>query len=105
MHADPEELPSGLVAIAAEIPDSVKALRLEVADLPRNWRAYPGPESLQRLGGDWIRGKECAVLCVPSVIVPVEHNYLLNPLHPDFGAIEFHPPQPFSFDRRLWRPQ
>ena len=103
MHADPEELPSQLVAISAEIPDSVGQLRLEVSGLPLDWREYPAPESLQNIGRDWAQGQQTDVLCVPSVIIPVEYNYLLNPLHPDFDAVVIHHPKPFSLDRRLWK--
>jgi RES domain-containing protein len=38
------------------------------------------------------------VLEVPSVVIPGAFNYLLNPAHPDFGAIKATDPKPFSFD-------
>jgi len=34
--------------------------------------------------------------------VPSEFNYLVNPLHPDFGAIVLGKPRPFTFDPRLF---
>jgi hypothetical protein len=37
------------------------------------------------------------------VIVPSEHNYLLNRAHPEFGAIVAEPPALFHFDPRLFR--
>ena len=43
----------------------------------------------------------CAVLRVPSVIVPEEYNYVINPEHPDFPLITFLPPVMFRFDPRL----
>jgi hypothetical protein len=43
------------------------------------------------------------VLEVASVIVPHEHNYLLNPAHPDFAKIVVEPPALFHFDPRLFR--
>lgn len=103
VHAEAEELPSGLVAIPAEIPDSVKLQRLQAADLSADWRQYPAPESLQRLGLEWIQSGRSCVLSVPSAVIPIEENFLLNPLHPDFARIRIHPPQPFSLDPRLWK--
>jgi RES domain-containing protein len=44
-----------------------------------------------------------ATLKVVSRVVPREHNFLLNPQHPDFGAIEVDDPIPFHFDPRLFR--
>ncbi len=55
----------------------------------------------QDFGTDWINSRVAAVLSVPSVIVPSERNYLLNPAHPDFARIRFFAPRPFTFDRRL----
>ncbi len=40
-------------------------------------------------------------MAVPSVIIPEELNYLLNPAHPDFRNITVGKPAPFTFDPRL----
>ena len=39
-----------------------------------------------------------AVMAVPSAVISVEHNYLLNPRHPNFYRIQIGTPQPFEFD-------
>jgi len=36
---------------------------------------------------------------LPSVIIPEEANFLLNPLHPDFARIRILPTQPRAFTR------
>jgi len=59
--------------------------------------------SSQALGDCWIESKESAVLEVASIVVPHEHNYLLNPAHPDFKNIATEPPSLFHFDPRLFR--
>jgi RES domain-containing protein len=41
------------------------------------------------------------VLEVPSVIIPGEVNYLLNPAHPHFRKIVIRKAEPFAFDPRL----
>ena len=71
--------------------------------LPANWREQPVPPSTRALGDAWIRSKKSAVLAVPSVVVPGEANYLLNPLHPEFGQVVIHEPVPYAFDSRLLR--
>lgn len=73
----------------------------EVKKLPADWRQEPAPASLRRIGDAWIESGESAVLAVPSVIIPEEKNYLLNPRHPDFAKIIIAKPRPFSFDPRL----
>jgi RES domain-containing protein len=74
---------------------------IDATDLPNNWRKSPPPVAVQAIGNDWIATSRAAVLRVPSVIVPAEWNYLLNPQHPDFKKIEISPKEPVRFDRRL----
>jgi len=42
-------------------------------------------------------------LRVPSVIIPEEYNYIINPAHPDFKKLRISRPEPFSFDPRMWK--
>jgi RES domain-containing protein len=74
---------------------------LEVEGLPPNWRASPPPVEVQSIGDQWIDEERSAVLKVPSVILPIEAVYLLNPQHPDFDKLTMSTPIPFSFDKRL----
>ncbi len=69
--------------------------------LPENWQANRYSIETQRFGQDWVRTQRSVVLCVPSVIVTGEFNYLLNPAHPDFKRVKIGKPEPFSFDPRL----
>jgi len=84
--------------IACEFDD---ALVDDVAKLPDDWRRYPAPPELQAIGDTWIKKQSSAVLRVPSAIVEMEKNYLLNPGHRDFRRIKIQTPEPFSLDLRL----
>jgi RES domain-containing protein len=77
--------------------------RLDRSRLPKDWRAYPAPHDLQAMGDGWARKNESAVLEVPSAVIEAESNYLINPRHPDFGAIRVMKPVGFEFDVRLLR--
>lgn len=76
---------------------------LEFGSLPDHWRTSPPPVSTQKLGNDWVHGGAALILKVPSVLVPGESNYLINPLHPNLGKLKIGVPQPFEFDPRLLR--
>lgn len=54
------------------------------------------------LGDEWLRNRRSPVLQVPSVIVPTEWNFLLNPLHPEFPPITWAAPEKIDLDERLW---
>src|SRR5207247_1326226 len=51
----------------------------ELDTLPENWRQVPEPRSTQEIGERWWRSARSAVLRVPSVIIPSESNFVLNP--------------------------
>lgn len=74
---------------------------VELATLPRNWRRYPAPPELRRIGDEWLGSRRSAALRVPSALVAVEYNYVLNPQHPDFPLITIGTPQSFPIDPRL----
>lgn len=75
--------------------------RITATSLPADWREEPVPPSTKEMGDLWIKQGRSAVLEMPSVIIPGESNYLLNPAHPDFKKITFGNPELFSFDPRL----
>jgi len=103
VHLEASEAPADLVTLAAEIPSSVSIEELDSAVLPADWRAYPAPDALKELGTAWVRSGRTAVLSVPSVVIPRERNFLLNPSHPEFSQILLRNPEPFSFDPRMWK--
>jgi RES domain-containing protein len=102
VHTDTDLLPrTPFVAIPATLPTRLKLLRLTSEDLPAYWNALPSPSELRERGTKWLREGKTAVLAVPSVIVPFEWNYLLNPAHPDFSKIQIGEPREYRFDPRL----
>jgi RES domain-containing protein len=74
---------------------------VDIKNLPKTWRKSPPPRAVQIIGDEWIVGRKSAVLRVPSVVVPTEWNYLLNPAHAEFGAITIGTKQRIKFDPRL----
>ena len=99
VHVNPA-VPFKLVAFHIKFPPSLVTV-LELADLPANWAESPAPVASQKVGDTWVTAGDSAVLSLPSVIVPGERNYLLNPAHPDFKKIEIRGPADFPVDPRL----
>jgi RES domain-containing protein len=81
--------------------DDAMVERIDEELLPAGWRGEPPGAATMTVGDTWAQGARTAVLAVPSVIVPQETNYLLNPLHPAFARIKVGEPLEFSFDPRL----
>jgi RES domain-containing protein len=76
-------------------------LRLDRKRLPSDWRSYPAPAALAQLGDAWIKSNASAVLEVPSVVIDMQANFLLNPAHAEFAHIRTGQPVAFNFDSRL----
>jgi RES domain-containing protein len=86
-------LPSGLVLLLIEIPDTLEIER--IPDAPVDSLAS------RRIGDEWAASGATAILEVPSVLVPRQKNYLINPAHALFGAIQVVEKAGFAFDTRL----
>jgi RES domain-containing protein len=74
---------------------------LPFASLPSDWDAEPPNNSSKFIGDAWLVSGSSPVLSVPSVIVPEERNFLLNPNHKLFSRIRIGSPVPCKFDPRL----
>ncbi len=100
VHLDSSDLLEKYVLLAVDFDQSLITL-VQPAALPRNWRSDPPPAQLRSIGDDWILGGSSVVLQVPSVLVPGESNFLLNPGHRDFARVRVGKPLGFRFDPRL----
>lgn len=103
VHLTTIDVKFSLFSIPVEIPDSVALEELSQKDLPANWREEPPPDSIKDIGTDWYKKGKTAVLKVPSVIIPEEFNYIINPAHKDFRHIKIGKPQQFFLDPRMWK--
>jgi RES domain-containing protein len=100
-------LPGGVLpaftAIPIEFGESLVTV-LAPRDLPADWNRTPPAPSTQTIGDKWVMAAGSALLKVPSVVVPQEFNYVINPRHADFARVRIGTPLPFPFDSRLRRP-
>jgi RES domain-containing protein len=63
------------VVVSEDVPMTEVALR----DLPPDWRDKPS--TTRQIGDRWLDQSSTATLRVPSAIIPVGQNLLLNPFH------------------------
>ena len=100
VHIDSPQLLERYVAIPVGIDPNL-ITRIDLSSLPKNWKTYPPPKRIRAIGDDWAVAGSSVVLQVPSAIVPLENNFLLNPRHRDFPRLQIEKPVPFKFDPRL----
>lgn len=95
-----DNIPRALSYTIYEIPDKGfrKAL---VSSLPGNWTERPVPVSTMDFGTKLLRENKHLILAVPSVVIPDEFNYLINPAHKDIQKVKIIGKKDFVFDIRL----
>jgi RES domain-containing protein len=101
VHLDAEVAPPDLVLVTADIPDGLPTQRIAQNKLPSNWRSFPAPAELARIGDEFVRRGSC-LLIVPSALAPYENNSLLNPQHPGFRRVKISAPEPLTYDARMF---
>lgn len=79
-------LPQHIVVAKIEIPDEL--IIHEVKELPEYWNQYPYSTKTTTLFTELAKNRNFFALKVPSTLVPLEHNIVLNPLYKNFGQIE-----------------
>ena len=93
VHIKEPRLPLDYAWVRIEVPDHLMDAPLEPGNLNES--------ECSELGSRWAKSRTMPAVPVASVIIPTEHNLLLNPQHPEFKVVMFSGPTPFRFDPRL----
>lgn len=103
VHADRRAFQRDYVAFRVELPDTA-LLWLPPTEVPAGWRARPVSPEARLVGDAWLREGASLALWVPSAVVPLEHNLLLDPEHARWSEAHVSDAMPFRFDDRLEAP-
>ncbi|MEO6813638.1 MAG: RES family NAD+ phosphorylase [Ginsengibacter sp.] len=103
VHTRLGNIPLDYFLITIEIPDSIHLFELKIADLPEDWKVIPHSNSTQLIGDKFLDEGKYLVMKVPSVVVPGDFNYLINPAHNFFTKIKIVDIVAFAFDKRLFK--
>ena len=87
--------------LVIEVDDSgISDLQMMGSQLPNDWAEIKNIELTRQIGSQWVKGKISPILKVPSVLNPLENNYLINSGHPDL-SIEILEKRWYLYDGRL----
>lgn len=101
VHTELNLLPDDLRLITIELPfdaDEIAKADLTYID---DWQSYPQMNETTRIGSKWLASLESPALSVPSAVMPMENNILLNPAHPKHADVKIVYSRPFKIDTRL----
>jgi len=97
-HLNPDTLPADLMLGLFEADVSVGDVWPERS---AQSNALDDIESTRAAGQEWLESGRSCVLRVPSIVIPEEHNLVVNPLHAEAQQITLTTERPFTFDGRL----
>ena len=100
VHLQPLMIPIDYCLAEIEVPDGSLEI-LDLSKLPAKWAKVSPPHELRGIGDDFLNTQKHLMLRLPSVVVPSEYNFLLNPEHPAMKKVHIIKQEPFSFDERL----
>ncbi len=96
---DFSDLPDDLVLLTIKIPETAPISQIDHSKLPPNWQSKIG--ITRKIGTEFLSKEEFLIMQVPSVIIPEENNYLLNPDHDMARECEIIDSKPFLLDSRF----
>lgn len=102
VHMDMEDMRKmDLLICEIHIPERLKIESIPIQKLPEGWNRTPFNKGSQQYWRHFIEDRKAAVLRVPSVIIPEEWNYLIDPEHPDSKKIKVRSCNPLQVDARF----
>ena len=101
VHVHPSNLPTDVCVVEIEVPDTARIMSIPLSSLPENWRVGPPLTSLRQTGDQWVLNKQSLILEVPSAVMPLESNYILNPVHQDMARVSIISITDYMWDRRM----
>ncbi len=87
--------------VVLNVSDTSSLAALNPKQLTSSW--IQNISETQLVGQNWSTSKQSLILEVPSAIVPIDKNYLLNPNHANFSKVEIIDIVPYHFDNRLFK--
>jgi RES domain-containing protein len=94
-----DDIPNALSVITYKIPDAIYTI--PKIDLPENWNNPKVQDNTREFGTNLLKEAKYIAIRVPSVVIPQEYNFLINPKHSDMKKVSIADVSDFSFDVRL----
>lgn len=103
VHVEFAKLPVGYSFLEVEILDKFIKPIQSLDFIKPKWSSEEAAKQVQMLGSSWLKRHESLALRVPSAILELEHNILINPHHKDIGNLKIIKKGTLDFDPRLIR--
>jgi len=100
VHLPNYQIDTPFALITIEIPDQ-NFPRLEIEKLPQGWNSFSSFEVSRMAGFEAFNKFKSLGLFVPSVVMSLDFNFLIDPLHPDFSKIKIVDQMEYTLEKRF----
>lgn len=74
----------------------------DTSTLPKGWASVPSDRPSMSYGTRWLKSQSHLGLIVPSAVLPLERNIVLNPAHPAITQVKIDEQFDFMYDERMF---
>jgi len=101
VHTPKEIVPPKYIILTLEIPTKLESKIIKIDELQDNWDSLQTNDWTQELGLRYFTDRDAIGIKVPSAIIKLENNIVLNPRHKSYHKIKIVDSSEFVFDERL----
>lgn len=87
--------------ITLAVPDNLVTQKVAVKNLQNGWDAPDTRPFTKKIGDAFLTEKKYLMMQVPSVMMPEEMNYVINPMHTDMKQVKLVNKRRIDFDKRV----
>lgn len=87
--------------ITLNLPDTAVVQEVNIKKFPTGWDGTEIRAITQKTGDDFLSTVKNLAMAVPSVLMPEELNFVLNPQHSDFKKVKIIHQRRIHFDKRV----
>jgi RES domain-containing protein len=99
IHTSANDVPPNYTLLEIAVEAAISLEELSASRLPAGWIEHV--EVTREIGTSWLREQRSCLLRIPSALVPVTFNVLVNPLHGDAACIRIQSAVIHPFDSRI----
>lgn len=101
VHFNQDQMPNDLCYVEVEIPEKSVNFKPDLSEVEAHLRENPPHFSTKQFGTNWAQINEELALAVPSAILPIEYNIIVNPSHKSFSKLKTITTAKLELDTRL----
>ncbi len=100
VHAS-NDIVSPRLLFSIDVPDGINIIEITRKKMFMDWQNKFN--RTQKMGNLILTANNYCILKVPSVLLPDEYNFIINPLHKDYNQIKIQKMEEINFDPRLFK--